>query len=176
MAAPTGPARSGRPDDGLPRSSRGSHLRVRNKQAVEPIRGEMKRLLTLRNLAAVVVLGAALGFAVFWVVTIPATVPASALTPYTPNVANGKTMFNIGGCASCHAVPDKDPKKVDHTRLGGGVALGSPVGTFYAPHISPEAKDGIGAWSEADFVTAMWDGTAPDGSHLFSAFPYDSYP
>ena len=135
----------------------------------------MKRLLTLRNLAIAAVLGAALGFAVFWIVTIPATVSASALPPYTPNLDNGKTMFNIGGCASCHAVPDKDPKKVDHTRLGGGLALGSPFGTFYAPNISPDAKDGIGAWSEADFVTAMWDGTAPDGSHLFPAFPYASY-
>ena len=135
----------------------------------------MKRHLTLRNLAIVVALGAALGFAVFWIVTIPATVSASALPPYTPNLDNGKTMFNIGGCASCHAVPDKDPQKVDHTRLGGGLALGSPFGTFYAPNISPDAKDGIGAWSEADFVTAMWDGTAPDGSHLFPAFPYDSY-
>jgi mono/diheme cytochrome c family protein len=84
-------------------------------------------------------------------------------------------MFNIGGCASCHAVPDKDPQKVDHTRLGGGLALGSPFGTFYAPNISPDTKDGIGAWSEADFITAMWDGTAPDGSHLFPAFPYASY-
>ena len=84
-------------------------------------------------------------------------------------------MFNIGGCASCHAVPDKDPQKVDHTRLGGGLALGSPFGTFYVPNISPDPKDGIGGWSEADFVSAMWDGTAPDGSHLFPAFPYTSF-
>jgi mono/diheme cytochrome c family protein len=43
------------------------------------------------------------------------------------------------------------------------------------PNISPDLKDGIGNWSEADFVTAMWDGTAPDGSHLYPAFPYGSY-
>ena len=48
----------------------GSQLRVRNKHAAGLIRGEMKRLLTLRNLAIVVVLGAAFGFAVFWIVTI----------------------------------------------------------------------------------------------------------
>jgi mono/diheme cytochrome c family protein len=135
----------------------------------------MKKHLTLRNLAAVIVLGAALGFAVFWIVTIPASVSASALPPHTPNLDNGKTMFNIGGCASCHAVPSKEPQKVDRTRLGGGLALPSPFGTFYAPNISPAPKDGIGAWSDADFVSAMWDGTAPDGSHLFPAFPYDSY-
>src|SRR5579864_5480451 len=135
----------------------------------------MKKHLTLRNIATVVVLGAVVGFAVFWIVTIPATVSASALPPYTPNLDNGKTMFNIGGCSSCHAVPNKDPQKVDRTRLGGGLALPSPFGTFYAPNISPDPKDGIGNWSEADFVTAMWDGTAPDGSHLFPAFPHDSY-
>src|SRR6202044_356316 len=135
----------------------------------------MKRLLTLRNLAAVVVLGAALGFAVFWIVTIPATVPASALPPYTPNLDNGRTMFAIGGCASCHAVPDKDPDKVDRTRLGGGLALSSPFGTFYVPNISPDPKDGIGRWSEANFVTALWKGTSPAGTNLYPAFPYTSY-
>lgn len=71
----------------------------------------MKKHLTLRNLAAVVIAGALIGFAVFWIVTIPATVPASALPQYTPNTDNGKTMFNIGGCSSCHATPDKESKK-----------------------------------------------------------------
>ena len=111
----------------------------------------------------------------FWFVTIPEVVPASALPQYTPDLDNGKTMFNIGGCASCHAIPDKDPKKVDRTRLGGGLALKSPFGTFYAPNISPDPADGIGRWSEADFVTALWEGTAPGGYHLFPAFPYTSY-
>ena len=35
--------------------------------------------------------------------TIPATVPAAALPPHTPDIANGRTMFEIGGCTSCHA-------------------------------------------------------------------------
>jgi mono/diheme cytochrome c family protein len=112
---------------------------------------------------------------VFWVLTIPATVPASALPTYTPNVGNGKTMFDAGGCASCHATPNNDPKKVDPTRLGGGLALRSPFGTFFVPNISPHAVDGIGAWSEADFVTALWKGTSRRGRHLFPAFPYTSY-
>ena len=117
----------------------------------------------------------AAGLVGFWILTMPATVPAAALPAYTPNLANGKTMFNAGGCASCHAVPNDDPAKVDPTRLGGGLALPCPFGTFYVPNISPDLKDGIGSWSEADFVTALWDGTAPDGSHLFPAFPYTSF-
>ncbi|MGH6672037.1 MAG: c-type cytochrome [Xanthobacteraceae bacterium] len=131
----------------------------------------------LRRLLAAVtaVLVVAGCLAAFWVLTIPATVPASALPAYTPNVANGKTIFNAGGCASCHAVPNKDPDKVDRTRLGGGLALPCPFGTFYAPNISPDPTDGIGRWSEADFVSALWDGTAPGGRHLYPAFPYTSF-
>jgi mono/diheme cytochrome c family protein len=80
-------------------------------------------------------------------------------------------MFNIGGCASCHATPKQD----DRRRLGGGLALGSPFGTFKAPNISPDPKAGIGAWSEADFANAMLRGVGRNGEHLYPSFPYTSY-
>ena len=119
--------------------------------------------------------GVVVGLGVFWILTLPAVVPASALPSYTPNVDNGRTMFAIGGCASCHAVPNSDPDKVDRTRLGGGLALNSPFGTFYVPNISPNPKDGIGNWSEANFVTALWKGTSPNDNNLYPAFPYTSF-
>jgi mono/diheme cytochrome c family protein len=125
----------------------------------------------LRRLAILVVALAIIAFAVFWFITTPATVAASTLPAYTPDLANGRTMFFAGGCAACHAVPDQE----DKTRLGGGLALKSPFGTFYAPNISPHPSDGIGAWNEANFVTAMWKGTSPGGSHYYPAFPYPSY-
>ncbi|MGB5180664.1 MAG: cytochrome c, partial [Xanthobacteraceae bacterium] len=84
-------------------------------------------------------------------------------------------MFDIGGCSSCHAVPNNSPEKVDRKRLGGGLALKSPFGVFYAPNISPDSKDGIGNWSEANFVTALWKGTSEHGANLYPAFPYASY-
>jgi mono/diheme cytochrome c family protein len=108
--------------------------------------------------------------AVFWVLTIPQTVSASALAPHTPDLDNGRTMFLAGGCASCHA-----PNQEDRTRLGGGVALKSPFGTFYSPNISPDPDNGIGRWTEANFVTAMWNGISPTGQHYYPAFPYTSY-
>jgi mono/diheme cytochrome c family protein len=140
---------------------------------VDDGRGNGKSLL--RRLSVIAGVLFVLGLAAFWILTVPATVPASALPPYTPNLANGKTMFNAGGCASCHAVPNSDADKVDPTRLGGGLALPCPFGTFYVPNISPDPKDGIGSWSEADFVSAMWEGTAPGGRHLYPAFPYASF-
>ena len=125
----------------------------------------------LRRLVVLALIAAVVGFGVFWVVTIPATVPASALASHTPNLDNGKTLFLIGGCASCHATPGQD----DKIKLGGGVGLKSPFGTFYTPNISPDPNEGIGKWNEANFVTAMVKGTSPDGRHYFPAFPYTSY-
>ncbi len=125
----------------------------------------------LRKLILLAAGAAIVGLALFWVLTIPGTVPASALAPHTANFDNGKTVFFAGGCAACHATPGQE----DKSRLGGGVALKSPFGTFYAPNISPDPKQGIGRWSEADFVTAMMKGTSPDGRHHYPAFPYTSY-
>jgi mono/diheme cytochrome c family protein len=124
----------------------------------------------LRRLAGLTLLAVIAGLGVYWLVTWPATIAAGALPAYTPNVANGKTMFDAGGCISCHASePD------DRTLLGGGLALRSPFGTFHVPNISQNPVDGIGRWSEADFVTAMLKGTSPSGKHYFPAFPYGSY-
>jgi len=125
----------------------------------------------LRKLILLAVAAAVVGLAAFWFVTMPATVPASALAARAPDLANGKEMFYAGGCTSCHATPNQD----DKTRLGGGLGLKSPFGTFYVPNISPDPNDGLGKWTEPDFVTAMTKGTSPDGRHYFPAFPYTSY-
>jgi len=116
-------------------------------------------------------LAAAAGACVFWWLTIPAVVAPASLPSYTPNLANGLTTFNAGGCSSCHAVPNQP----DRLKLGGGLALPSPFGTFYVPNISSDPTYGIGRWSEADFVTAVLKGTSPDGTHYYPAFPYASY-
>lgn len=125
----------------------------------------------LRKLVVLAAVVAVLGAAALWFVTQPAVVPASALPAHHVDLANGRTMFRIGGCESCHAVPGQD----DKTRLGGGLALKSPFGTFYAPNISSDPVYGIGAWTEAQFVAALTSGTSPDGRHYYPALPYTSY-
>jgi mono/diheme cytochrome c family protein len=125
----------------------------------------------LRRIFLGFIIAGVAGSGLFWWLTIPAVVAAGALPAYKPDVANGQTMFNAGGCSSCHAVPNQP----DRLRLGGGLAIPSPFGTFYAPNISPDAADGIGRWSEADFVTGVVKGTSPSGAHFYPAFPYASY-
>jgi mono/diheme cytochrome c family protein len=125
----------------------------------------------LRRILLIFAAAAAAGLAVFWWLTIPAVVSAQSLPPYAPDLANGLIVFNAGGCASCHATPEQP----DRLKLGGGLALHSPFGTFYVPNISPDVADGIGRWTEANFVTALVKGTSPSGTHYFPAFPYISY-
>lgn len=125
----------------------------------------------LRRLLLLIVLLAVGGAGVAWYLSEPASVSAASLPSYSANADNGRTMFLAGGCSSCHAAPDQD----DLTRLGGGLAIKSPFGTFYAPNISSDPNDGIGRWTEAQFVTAMQKGTSPSGEHYFPAFPYASY-
>ena len=118
--------------------------------------------------ALLVAVGAA---GLYWWFSAPVVAAASALPARAPDLANGEEMFNAGGCASCHAVPNQP----DRLRLGGGVAIRSPFGTFYAPNISPDPNDGIGKWTDADFVNALMSGVSPAGQHYFPAFPYTSY-
>ena len=118
-------------------------------------------------LVALIVLGGPIALGL----TRPETVPAAMLGAHSANLENGRTMFFAGGCASCHATPGQD----DATRLGGGRELASPFGTFRVPNLSPHARDGIGNWTEANFVNAMLHGTSPKLEHYYPAFPYTSY-
>jgi mono/diheme cytochrome c family protein len=119
---------------------------------------------------------AAAGVVGFFVLTAPGTYDLlrsdGKLTPTGQrSLDNGKTLFNAGGCSSCHAVPGQD----DRLKIAGGLGLKTPFGTFNVPNISPHPRDGIGAWTATDFVRAMREGVSPDGRHYYPAFPYTSY-
>ncbi|UPK38694.1 cytochrome c [Bradyrhizobium sp. 186] len=124
----------------------------------------------LRRTLLAALLAAVAAFGAYWWLTAPAAL-AVPLPSRAPDLANGQEIFNVGGCSSCHAVPNQP----DRLRLGGGLPLGSPFGTFYAPNISPDPTDGIGRWREADFVSAVMRGVSPEGTHYFPALPYASY-
>src|SRR4029453_9351617 len=101
----------------------------------------------LRRILLVLILAGAAGAGIFWWLTVPAVVAPASLAPRTPNLANGLTTFNAGGCSPCHAVPNQP----DRLKLGGGLAMPSPFGTFYVPNISSDPPSGIGRGGGADF-------------------------
>ena len=127
----------------------------------------------LRKLVVVVLALAVLGAAAFFFLTMPRGLAAADLPAREPDLANGRLMFFAGGFESCHAAPGATGD--DLLKLAGGVTLDTPFGKFHAPNISPDREHGIGGWSTLDFVNAMKFGVAPDGSHLYPAFPYASY-
>lgn len=132
-------------------------------------------------LIVVVALAAGAGIGA-WVASEPRPLTADTLPVHEADVARGEILFWAGGCYSCHAAADA-PKGDDpfgpplpaKPELGGGKPFVTPAGTFYPPNISPDRTAGIGNWSTIDFVNAMKRGLAPDGSHLYPAFPYTSY-
>jgi len=82
----------------------------------------------------------------------------------------GEYLFHAAGCAGCHTdVATKGPL------LAGGRALKTPFGTFYSPNITPDRTNGIGNWTDADFIKAVKGGIDKSGRHLFPAFPFPSY-
>ncbi len=134
----------------------------------------MRRLLAFGALALMV------GIPLFWLLTAPRPIEAAALPKgHQANLKNGELLFAAGGCASCHAKPDDgkcdNPRYTDHASLSGGRCLKTPFGTFNVPNISSHKTDGIGAWTDLQFVDAMTRGIGPSGEHLYPSFPYGSY-
>ena len=127
----------------------------------------------IRRLAAAIAALAVVAATLFWLLTLPRPLAEAALPDHPGDPVNGARMFWAGGCASCHAAPGA--KGDDTLKLGGGLALNTPFGTFRVPNISPDAENGIGGWSVLDLVNAMQRGVAPDGRHYYPAFPYASY-
>ena len=128
----------------------------------------------MRRLLAALVLIAAAGAAVFFVLTLPREAPAGELAAMPAgDAARGKTWFWAGGCASCHAA--KGAEGDDRLKLGGGRVLATDFGRFVVPNISSDKADGIGGWTPQDFANAMLRGVSPEGRHYYPAFPYGSF-
>ena len=128
---------------------------------------------TVWKFALAVFLCAGVAGAALWYMT-------AALPPFSDHdqqfdgagdVAKGELVFNAGDCSSCHATPGQP----DRLRLGGGMALASPFGTFRPPNISPDAVDGIGGWTVTDLANALISGVSPKRDHYYPAFPYTSF-
>ena len=81
-------------------------------------------------------------------------------------VARGAYLLAAGGCLACHT-----DEKGDGAPLAGGRALETPFGTFYTPNITPHGDEGLGAWSETDFLRALSRGRGPAGQPYYPAFP-----
>ncbi len=96
----------------------------------------------------------------------------SQLMPTTQNekelVKKGEYLARLGDCTSCHTSDDKYP-------FAGGVPFEIPIGTIYAPNITPDSEYGIGHYTLRDFDNAVRHGIRKDGDTLYPAMPYPDY-
>jgi mono/diheme cytochrome c family protein len=131
------------------------------------------KFFTKRNLGGLSLLAAA-GFVIFWLASAPHPLTAADIPAHTANLENGKLLYNVGGCISCHA-PGPSLNNVAADVPAGGKALKTPIGILYPPNLTPDAETGLGQWTDVEFVNAMQKGLGLDGEHLIPAFPYTSY-
>jgi len=90
--------------------------------------------------------------------------PASG-QPSAAEVARGRYIFGATGGCGCHTEP-KGPVNAGGRRYEG------PFGTVYAANITPDRTTGIGAWTDAQIITAIRLGRRPNGERLLPVHPY----
>jgi mono/diheme cytochrome c family protein len=128
----------------------------------------LRRLLLLLTGAALV-----LGAASVWAIGRSPVVADDDVAGIAPDLARGESVFWAMGCASCHAADGAQGEA--RLVLSGGHRLVTPFGTFVAPNISQDPEHGIGGWTRTEIVSAVRNGTRPDGGHYYPAFPYAAY-
>ena len=115
---------------------------------------------------ALLVLALLAAWAIMWRPSIDPQAQVPSFDPAT--VERGRNLAAVGTCAACHTVDPTRP-------FAGGRALATPFGTVYSTNITPDARTGIGQWSEEAFTRALRQGVSRDGHLLYPAFPYDHY-
>src|SRR5262245_47020981 len=96
----------------------------------------------------------------------PTGVPAG-FTESDP-LARGKYLSEAADCEACHPTEHGE-------RCACGRPFDTDFGTIYSPNITPDKETGIGDWTDADFIKAVHEGVAKNGTRLYPAFPYAAY-
>jgi mono/diheme cytochrome c family protein len=85
-------------------------------------------------------------------------------------VQQGRYLLHAAGCYACHTDTENDGPP-----LAGGRRLETPFGVFFSPNITPDARTGIGSWTDEQFVRSLHEGVSPTGAHYYPVFPYPAY-
>jgi len=111
-------------------------------------------------------------------------------------VAHGKYIVSIAGCADCHTpikAEFQDPTKwtpdqiktiafnagaaLDEEKLlSGGRAFDlGPLGVLFTRNLTPDKETGLGNWTDEQIQLAVKTGVSNDGHILFPVMPYHVY-
>jgi mono/diheme cytochrome c family protein len=91
-------------------------------------------------------------------------------------VKRGAYLVNgIAACGNCHNSRGPDMMFIPGKELAGGFTLVEPHFTVRVPNITPDKETGIGAWSDAEIITAIREGRRPDGTLIGPPMPFSQY-
>jgi mono/diheme cytochrome c family protein len=96
----------------------------------------------------------------------PTGVPASLADASL--LQRGRYLTRAADCEACHTAQDGVP-------FAGGRAFVLPFGTLYSSNITPDMSSGIGAYTDAEFLSAVHRGIGRGRTPLYPAMPYASY-
>ena len=96
----------------------------------------------------------------------PTGVPASLA--HDSLIERGAYLARAADCLACHSKPGGQD-------YAGGLGFKLPFGTLYSTNITPDKDNGIGNYSDAEFINAVRRGVRRDGAMLYPAMPYTSY-
>ncbi len=85
-------------------------------------------------------------------------------------IRHGEYLVKIADCFTCHTDEASSGKP-----FAGGLKINTPFGAVYSSNITPDRETGIGNWSDEEFVRAVREGIAPDGSYYYPVFPYNYF-
>ena len=80
----------------------------------------------------------------------------------------------LAGCGNCHT-PRGPNGPLKDKKFAGGEIIKHADFTAVTPNITPDARTGIGNWSDEQVAVAIRDGRRPDGRLLGPAMPSRSY-
>lgn len=128
------------------------------------------KLALLKSLLIVCMTGfSVLGYAAnYSSVAYPKIQNVNVKSGQTEQIKRGEYLVEAADCIACHTAPGGKP-------FAGGLAIKTPFGTIYSPNITFDKETGLGKWSDDDFVQAMREGIAPDGSYYYPVFPFVAF-
>ncbi len=105
----------------------------------------------------------------------PISGPVTAPPPGPTPAYGGYLANHVALCSACHTPRDPQTWQALSERPFSGSLFPIPLAgarpTTYAPNITADPDQGIGAWSEGDFIRALREGVTPQGRLLDPAMP-----
>jgi mono/diheme cytochrome c family protein len=128
---------------------------------------------------AIAAIGASVaGCSLFQAAKRPAAEMTVASTP--ERVARGSYLVNhVTACFACHSTLDAE----SHMPLAGLKGAGGRAfshseglpGSIVATNLTPDARTGLGTWTDGEVIRAVREGVSKDGHALFPIMPYPGY-